>query len=261
MAKSAGYVSADYLRRVAELGKQIKQRSYERMAISPGNHVLDVGCGPGIDTVALGQLVGPHGHVIGIDIDEEMLQQADAAAQDAQLDTVVQHRQADVAALPFEQGSFDACHAERLFQVLPATYDRHAVFAEMVRVVRPGGRVVVADTDWATASVDYSDAALERRLINFFASQLRPNGYAGRQLFDMYQQHNLRDIHIEHFPMVQTDFNQSPFGNWLVGEALAAGVANQAELDSWKSELTARHESGRFYWSVNLVLVSGVKYE
>jgi len=261
MARSAGYVSADYLRKVAELGKQIKQRSYELMAIAPGSHVLDIGCGPGIDTVGLGQLVGPHGRVIGVDIDEEMLQQADAAVRDAQLDTVVQHRQADVAALPFANESFDACHAERLFQVLPANYDRYTVFAEMLRVVRSGGRVVVADTDWATASADYSDVALERRLINFFASQLRPNGYAGRQLFDMYQQHNLHDIQIEHFPMVQTDLTQSPFGNWLIGEALAAGIASQAELDSWKGELTARHESGRFYWSVNLVLVSGVKYE
>lgn len=43
--------------------------------------------------------------------------------------------------------------------------------------------------------------------------------------------------------------------------ALAAGVATQIELDDWTSELTARHESGRFYWSVNLVLVAGVKGE
>lgn len=73
MAKSAGYVSAEYLRKVAELGRQIKQRSYELMAIAPGHHVLDVGSGPGIDTVALGPQVGLGGRVVDVDIDEEMV--------------------------------------------------------------------------------------------------------------------------------------------------------------------------------------------
>ncbi len=239
MTKSAGYVSADYLRKVATLGQQIKQRSYELMAVTPGDQLLDVGCGPGIDTVALGKLVGPTGRVVGIDIDEEMLQQADA--------------------LPFVDNLFDACHAERLFQVLPSNYNRHELFAEMLRVVRPGGRIVVADSDWATASVDYSDAALERRLMSFFASQLRPNGYAGRQLYAMYQQQSMADIQIEAFPLLQRDLTQSPFGSWLTSEALTAGIASAAELHDWSHELTTRHERGQFYWSVNLVVVAGIK--
>lgn len=77
----------------------------------------------------------------------------------------------------------------------------------------------------------------------------------------MCREQGLCDIHVEVFPLVQTDFTQAPFGNWLVSEALAAGVATQAELDGWTSELMARHDSGRFYWSVNLVLVAGVKGE
>lgn len=259
MTKSAGYVSADYLRKVATLGQQIKQRSYELMAVTPGDQLLDVGCGPGIDTVALGKLVGPTGRVVGIDIDEEMLQQADAAAQQAQLSDVIKHQQADVAALPFVDNLFDACHAERLFQVLPSNYNRHELFAEMLRVVRPGGRMVVVDTDWATASVDYSDAALERRLMSFFASQLRPNGYAGRQLYAMYQQQSMADIQIEAFPLLQRDLTQSPFGSWLTSEALTAGIASAAELHDWTHELTTRHERGQFYWSVNLVVVAGIK--
>lgn len=259
MAKSAGYVSADYLRKVAELGQKIKQRSYELMALSPGLEVLDVGCGPGIDTVAMAQRVAPGGRVVGVDIDEEMLQQADAAAHTAGVSDWLQHWQGDVAALPFDDDSFDACHAERLFQVLPPSYGRDEVFAELLRVLRPGGRLVIADTDWATASVDFRDAALERRLMTFFASSLRPNGYAGRQLYGLYHEHGLVDVAVEVFPMLQTDFAQSPFGNWLVTEALAAGVATQAELDGWMTELQARDVAGTFSWCVNLVLVSGVR--
>lgn len=259
MTKSAGYVSADYLRKAAELGQQIKQRSYELMAVKTGSRVLDLGCGPGIDTVALGRLVGTTGCVVGIDIDSEMLAQADVAAADAQLDGVVKHQQADVTALPFADEWFDACHAERLFQVLPASYSANAVLTEMLRVLRRGGRLVVADTDWATASVDYSDALLERRLMSFFATQLRPNGYAGRQLYSLFQQQRLEDIQVEVFPLVQSDFKQSPLGGWLTGEALAAGIATQSELDGWTAELAARDAIGQFYWSVNMVVVAALK--
>lgn len=239
--KSAGYVSADYLRKAAELGQRVKQRSYELMAVTTGSRVLDVGCGPGIDTVALGERVGPGGSVVGIDIDEEMLQQA------------------DVCELPFGDGLFDACHAERLFQVLPSSYAPCQVFSEMLRVVRQGGHVVVADTDWATASVDYSNAELERRLMSFFATRLRPNGYAGRQLYALYKQQQLHEIQVELFPLVQSDLGQSPLGDWLSSEALAAGIASETELDHWRAELMERDADGQFYWSVNIVVVAGVK--
>ena len=259
MTKSAGYVNADYLRKAAALGQRIKQRSYELMAVKNGSRVLDVGCGPGIDTLALGRLVAPSGCVVGIDIDREMLEQADIAVAHAQLEKVVKHQQADVCALPFEDAWFDACHVERLFQVLPATYSANDVLTEMLRVLRSGGRVVVADTDWATASVDYSDALLERRLMSFFATQLRPNGYAGRQLYSMFQQQLLDDIQVEIFPLVQSDFKQSPLGGWLTGEALTAGIATQSELEGWMAELTERDAVGQFYWSVNMVMIAAVK--
>ena len=257
MTKPEGYVSADYLRRAAQLGKVFKERTYQLMQLAPGQRVLDVGCGPGLDTVPLAEIVGPAGHVTGVDADEDMLRQADELARTRGLDNRIIHRHADAGALPFADASFDACRAERLLQVLPATLDPAAVVAEMVRVTRPGGRVVLADADWATASVDFDDAALERRLLAFFAERLRPNGFAGRQLYRLLRQAGLDDLAVEVMPMVHADLSQSPYGEWLPKEAVAAGIATSAEAERWRRELQAREQRGEYFSSVNMIIVAG----
>ena len=70
-----------YLQTAAELNNQIKRQSYSLMHIQPGQNVLDVGCGPGIDTVALAHLVGPQGSVVGVDFDKSMIAEADRYAE------------------------------------------------------------------------------------------------------------------------------------------------------------------------------------
>ena len=167
MAKSAGYVNGDYLQTAAERVKHLKHSSYQRMDIQHAFHVLDIGCGPGVDTVAMAKLVGKEGQVIGLDIDEEMLVKADVLAQKEGVQDIVEHRIGDVLQMPFPDDHFDAIRAERLFQVLPTPYDRPVVFREMVRVTEPDGSIVAADADWATASVDYEDNELERHLMAF----------------------------------------------------------------------------------------------
>lgn len=256
MSKSAGYVSADYLRKAAAMTQTLKQRTYTLMNIQPGHQLLDVGCGPGIDTIELARCVDATGHVYGVDIDKDMLAEADALAEKENLRDRLTHQQADVLTLPFETDQLDACRAERLFQVLPVAVDKTQVLNELLRVIKPGGRIVLADTDWATASVDYDDPALERKLMGFFAQQLRPNAYAGRQFFRMLKQQGLRNIEIELFPMLVMDYTQTPFGDWLCGEALAQAIVETDAIQQWQRSLTELSENGEFYCTVNMVVVS-----
>jgi len=99
---------AEHLRRVAEAGKERKQRTYALMGVQAGHKVLDVGCGAGMDTIPLAQIVGPTGRVVGIDLDEAMLIKADEHAREAGVDGWVKHRLGDVSSMPFEDDSFDA---------------------------------------------------------------------------------------------------------------------------------------------------------
>jgi len=261
MPKSQGYVSAEYLRKAAQQIGFLKERSYELMDIKPGAVLLDAGCGAGMDTVPLANFIGDSGRVVGIDIDEEMLQKADRHAEQEGVARIVEHKLADVAALDFADDSFDAIRAERLFQVLPESVNAETVLAELVRVTKPGGAIVLLDADWGTFSVDFSNSELERRLMTFFASQMRPNGFAGRQMYAWGQRAGLQNISMESAPLIQTDYEQAPVGPWLQVEAVKAGIATQQEVDDWATELLARNEQGQFYCSVNMMLLSAVKSE
>ena len=136
MSKSKGYVDPIYLQAAANRVKHIKKASYEQMQIKPGDKVLDVGCGPGTDTIALGQVVGPSGQVVGIDYDEGMIAQAELRAKEEGIEKWVTHQRADVASLQFDSNYFDSCRSERLFQHLP-NYEQG--LSEMIRVTKPLG--------------------------------------------------------------------------------------------------------------------------
>jgi ubiquinone/menaquinone biosynthesis C-methylase UbiE len=136
MSQPLGYVNADYLQKVGEQLRPRKQRSYQLMHVEPGQTVLDVGCGTGIDTIELAALVGSSGQVVGIDYDPDMVAKADQRAQESRVSAWVTHQQADVTQLPFEDNTFDACRSERVFQHLR---EPEKALDEIVRVTKSGG--------------------------------------------------------------------------------------------------------------------------
>jgi arsenite methyltransferase len=109
--------------------------------LEPGERVLDLGCGAGTDTLIAAQMVGAGGRVAGIDMTPEMLARARTAAAQMALDNV-DFVEGDVERLPFENESFDAVISNGVIDLIP---DKDAVFAEIHRVLAPGGRLQVAD--------------------------------------------------------------------------------------------------------------------
>jgi arsenite methyltransferase len=106
-----------------------------------GERVLDLGCGAGTDTLVAAQMVGPEGRVTGIDMTPEMLVKARAAAG-ALGAANVELVEAEAERLPFPDASFDVVISNGVIDLIP---DKDAVFAELERVLRPGGRIQIAD--------------------------------------------------------------------------------------------------------------------
>jgi SAM-dependent methyltransferase len=127
---------------------------------APGERVLEVGCGLGADARELARAVAPGGSVVAVDISEAMLAAA-RQRHDASLDVTYEH--ADVTALPYDDGSFDVVRIERVLQHVPEV---ERACAELARVLKPGGRVLVVDPDWGPLVADVGDDELAGRVLD-----------------------------------------------------------------------------------------------
>jgi ubiquinone/menaquinone biosynthesis C-methylase UbiE len=235
-----------YLGRLSELLAGIRRKDYPRLGLGPGSSVLDVGCGAGEVCVELGGLVGTEGRVCGVDLSETMVEAARVAARNA--GASIELRVASAYSLPFDDTSFDAVRAERVFQHLD---DPDRALAEMQRVAKPGGRILVMDPDHSQHGIsletelhcrvhDASRAALMRMITN-------PR--VGTRLLGMFRRAGLADVQqVVH--VAEMGFSDYVHGTFLaerLASAVREGDVTEEEAREFLAGLTAQHEQGTFY--------------
>ena len=110
-------------------------------ALQPGEDVLDVGSGAGMDSLVAAQMVGPSGSVTGIDMTPEMVAKARGSVAEMGLNNIT-FVEGSAEHLPFEDASFDVVISNGVIDLIP---DKDAVFSEITRVLRPSGRIQLAD--------------------------------------------------------------------------------------------------------------------
>lgn len=153
-------------------------RDWTMAALAPttGEVAVDVGCGAGAEVRRMAGLVGVTGRAVGVEPHAGL--RAEAQVRAAAAGSSAEFVEADASTLPFEDGTVAVIRCERVFQHLT---DPEAAVAEMARVLAPGGRVAITDSDWATAVVNVGDPDVVRRL-NDATWQRMANPFAGRWL-------------------------------------------------------------------------------
>jgi len=256
---NSGYVNQIALENIARITSRIKKQITDLLNISLNDYVLDIGCGLGVETISIAQQVKDQGLVIGIDYDTHMLNIAQHCLTNAGLSENIKFIPANTNFLPFASNSFDACRCERVFQHL--TNDDQA-FQEIVRVTKPGGRIVIADSDWASLSIDTVDTKLERRIVQGIAELLN-NGYAGRRLARLFIGNGLVDLAVEAHPIIWRDYksfcatclSMSNIDNSLV----KANVATKADIKEFRKNLQFNDKQDVFFATGTIIMVSGKK--
>jgi ubiquinone/menaquinone biosynthesis C-methylase UbiE len=192
----------EYLDAAAATGqaRAYKHRLFDALGLAPGHTVLDVGCGPGTDLVALADAVGDRGTVIGVDNDPVMVERADERTRAY---PAIEVRGGDAHLLPVRDRSADRARADRVLQHLR---DPRRALSEMHRVLRTGGVVGLAEPDWDTLVLDSDVDGPARTLAAYIGSRVR-NPTIGRQLARLAGQAKFEVSTVDAIAMVFRDFD------------------------------------------------------
>jgi ubiquinone/menaquinone biosynthesis C-methylase UbiE len=248
----------EYLDAVSSLTgiQSIKQQTFNRLLAREGDHLLDVGCGAGDDVRALAQLVGNSGRVVGFDVSATMIEEA--RLRSSSLNLPIEFCLGDADSLHFPNDTFTGCRTDR---VLVHLDDPFRTVSEIVRVLRPGGRLVVFDFDWETLIVDAPDRALTRRLLNSFCDQ-GTSRWIGRQLRGLFSSLALTEIDVTAETLMFVDYAQANrvlmFGA-TAKKAVAEGLVTAGEAERWLQDLERSQAEGRFFAALTGFCVSGRK--
>jgi ubiquinone/menaquinone biosynthesis C-methylase UbiE len=248
----------EYLDTVARLEymTKVKREITERLELHEGDVVLDAGCGTGDDARGMVARVGTSGRVVGLDASEETLVEARRRAAEAGIS--VQFVHGDVHELPFADATFSSCRAERMLQHVE---DPRRAASELARVTRPGGRVVIFDTDWETLIVDADDVTTTRAILQEKCRLIR-HGWIGRQLSGLMREAGLENIAVLPYSLVLTDAPQAITLHGLqtaAESALRLGQITREQCDTWFADILHRHTDGRFFSSVTAFIAGGHK--
>ena len=230
---------AAYKARIAELLQPVE-----------GGRYLEVGVGTGADALALASAHGVA--VVGVDSSQTMV---DEARRRGLREALV----ADAASLPFDDAGFDGSWADRTFQHLA---EPEAALAEVVRVTKPQGRVVIADPDYETQVVDIPDLDLARRVLRFRADHLLRNGTLAHRMAGLVARAGLVDVAVEAVPVVLRDpaaiDNAMGLRTWAA-TANERGFLEPEDVTEWERMIDEAITEGRFLYAFSIFVTAGTK--
>lgn len=250
-----GYVPPDLLLEAGKALEPLKQISYDRMKIRPGDRVLDLGCGAGFDIPALCHLVGPEGEVHGWDNDPEMLLKITKSDRFVQ-DTVQLARISAVENLVISD-EFNSIRADRLLQHLE---DPALAVQNALKLLKRGGKFVVLDTDWTSFTIECPEKALERSISGFVHSEGVASPWAAKAAHRLFCEAGFVNVKSETFVLRLSgqDLPGSVMEE-MEDAVVSEGLLSTNEMARWREYRQRAFEGGYFYSSLNFVITTGQK--
>jgi SAM-dependent methyltransferase len=247
-----------YLDAVSALGqtKGYKRRTLELLDVAAGQRILDVGCGVGDEVRLLARLAGRAGLAVGLDLSEVAL--GEARRRDVSAADPASFVAGDAGRLPFPDASFDRCRADRVLQHLAEPY---RAVAELARVVRVGGRVVVTEPDWGSAVVDAPDESVTRTILAARCDRFA-SGRIGRQLPRHLRRAGLDvDAVVPHTAALRrlAEADTVCLLRASASFAVTQGLVSPAEAEAWIATLVAADRDGHFLATVTLLTTVACK--
>jgi len=226
------------------------------MALRAGEVVLDVGSGPGFLARDMGVIVGPSGVVSGIDQSEPMVTMARERCRDQDW---VDIQVGEATALPYQDGIFDAAVATQVYEYV---HDVDLALSELHRVLRPGGRAFIVDTDWSSIVWNTSDRARMRRVLDAWDEHLI-HPHLPATLTPILKRAGFQVVRRDVHPMFNPEYSPDSYSGGIL-EGVHSFVPGhrgltRADADAWAADLRALGEAGEYFFSVNRYLFMVVK--
>jgi arsenite methyltransferase len=225
-----------------------RRQVLKALALKPDEKVLDIGSGPGLLAYDMAASVGNGGRVCGIDVSEDMLTMSRRRCADQPW---TEFRKADATALPYPDNAFDAAVSIQVYEYVA---DIPAALAELHRVLRPGGRVLIMDTDFGSLVLHTEHEGRMRRVLSAWdehfvharlprtlSRQLRDAGFIvrHRDAITIFNPEYVENAFAKHILTIMASF--------VVGRR---GVSRE-EADAWFAEFAELSALGKFFFSLN----------